>query len=348
MKFLKTFLFVSFVCSIFCGPQLSAQTFEDAGQYLEHINNANKTLTEKYLVYLSAVSHSKSTSKMEKTRQSLLNSIEETRYDIMGTPPYKGDRKLRDTTLLYLKILQNVFNEDYGKIVNMEEIAEQSYDLMEAYLLAQEKANEKLNQAGLKQREIQKEFAQKYNITLIESSSPIETKMKIATEVMSHYNDVYLIFFKSYKQEAYLTEAVNAQKVNSIEQNLSSLEKFNEEGFEKLKNMSGYNSDASLIIACRNMLNFYADEVKKGSMLTDFYLKEESFNKIKKQFDSKPQSKRTQQDVDQYNKAVNEMNEASAKFNALNVEINKQRDAGLKAWNKAVSAYMDTYMPTHK
>jgi hypothetical protein len=50
----------------------------------------------------------------------------------MGIAPWKGDRSFRDTTVAYLKLLYIVFNEDYGKIVNMEEIAEQSYDAMEA------------------------------------------------------------------------------------------------------------------------------------------------------------------------------------------------------------------------
>ena len=82
----------------------------------------------------------------------------------------------------------------------------------------------------------------------------------------------------------------------------------------------------SLIVACRNMLNFYKDEAKEGSAFTDFFLKEENFAKLKKQFDSKPGSKRTQQDIDQFNKAVNEINKASDKFNAVNNELNKQRN----------------------
>ncbi len=62
-------------------------------------------------------------------------------------PSYNGNKALRDSAVSYLKILYSVFNEDYSKLVNMEEIAEQSYDAMEAYLLAQEKAGEKLDQA---------------------------------------------------------------------------------------------------------------------------------------------------------------------------------------------------------
>jgi hypothetical protein len=264
-------------------------------------------------------------------------------------PPYKGDRTLKDTTVAYLKMLNSVFNEDYGKIVNMEEIAEQSYDLMEAYMLAQEKANEKLEQASERQSEMQRKFAAKHNITLLEGSdTEAEAKMKVAGKVMKHYNDVYLIFFKANKQEAYLMEAINKKNVNSIEQNINSLQNFAEQGLEKLKDLKGYNNDGSLIVACRNMLNFYKEEAKKGASLTDFFLKEESFTKLKKQFDSKPGSKRTQQDVDQFNKGVNDINAASDKFNATNKELNKERNANLNGWNNAVKKYLDVHVPTQR
>jgi hypothetical protein len=336
---------------IFCAAGLfsrsAAQAFDNAGDYMEHIGKANQALTEKYLVYLSGMSHGKSARKVEKRRQEVLSAISDTRFNIMGMPPFKGDRTLRDTTVAYLKILNVVFNEDYGKIVNMEEIAEQSYDAMEAYMLAQEKANEKLQEASARQNAMQKQFASKHNITLLESESVTEAKMKVASAVMKHYNEVYLIFFKAYKQEGYLMEALNQKKVNSIEQNLNSLQSFAEQGLDKLKELKGYSSDASLIIACRNMLNFYKEEVKKGAAMTDYFLKEENFAKLKKQFDAKG-SKRTQQDIDQYNKGVNDMNAAGTTYNATNNELNKQRTSNLNGWNNAVKKYMDAHIPTQQ
>ncbi|MEO8403871.1 MAG: hypothetical protein ABI480_04735 [Chitinophagaceae bacterium] len=325
-----------------------AQTFETAVDYMEYISKANQALTEKYLFYLSGMSHGKNAKKVEKRRQELLQSISDTRFSIMGMPPFKGDRTLKDTTVAYLKILNIVFNEDYGKIVNMEEVAEQSYDLMEAYMLAKDKANEKLNEASDRQHKMQEQFAAKNNVTLVKSQSELDTKMQVAAEVMKHYNEVYLVFFKSYKQEAYLTDAVNKKNIISIEQNLNSLKKFSDDGLDKLKDLKGYNNDPSLIIACRNLMNFYKAEAAKGSATTDFYLKEENFGKLKKQFDAKSGSKRTQADVDEFNKAVKDINDAGNAFNATNADLNKQRTAVNNDWEKAVKKYMDSYMPTQK
>lgn len=323
----------------------TAQAFETPVEYLEYINKANSDLTAKYLFYLSAVSHGKSARKVEKRRVEVVNAISDTRYKIQAMSAWKGDKTLKDTSVAYLKILYIVFNEDYGKIVNMEEIAEQSYDAMEAYLLAQEKAQEKLSEASKKQHEMQKVFAEKNNINLIDSESELEAKSKIVNQVMDHCNDAYLIFFKCYKQEAYLMDAMGKKNLVSIEQNINSLKKFAEEGLEKLKGLKGYNGDGSLIAACRNMLNYYKTEAGKVSTMSDFFLKQEDFDKIKKQFEAKPSGKRTQQDVDQFNKAVNDINAASNNFNSISSELNKQGKEVLNDWNKTYSKYMDEHMP---
>jgi hypothetical protein len=172
---------------------------------------------------MSAVSHGKSARKVEKRRYEVVSSIIDTRANIRTMQPWKGDKTLRDTTVAYLQILYSVFNDDYGKIVNMEEIAEQSYDLMEAYMMAQEKAYQKLDEAAQRQQEMQKEFAKKNNINLIEGSSALGEKSKIAGEVLKHCNEMYLVFFKSYREEQYLIEAMNQKNLLSIEQNIGTL-----------------------------------------------------------------------------------------------------------------------------
>ncbi len=333
------------VCICCISNKTNAQTFENAGDYLSYINNKSSTLTATYLAYLSAMSHGKSARKVEKRRNEVIAAIVNTRSDIAGMPAWKADRSLKDTTVSYLKILYSVFNEDYNKIVNMEEIAEQSYDGREAYMLAQEKAYEKLNDVGKRQQEMQKVFAKKYNINLIESESDTEAKSKIVHEVMEHCNAAYLIFFKCYKQEAYLMAAIDKKNLVGIEQSLSSLAKFADEGKTKLRSLKGYQGDGSLIEACKNMMNYYEAEAKKGPAISEFFLKEEAFTKAKKLFEATPASKRTQQDVDTYNKAVNAMNNAANGFNASMGDINKQGTTALNNWNKAYSNYMDEHMP---
>lgn len=324
-----------------------AQSFENAGDYLGYINKSKEELTATYLSYMSAVAHNRAR-KAEKRRMDLLNTITETRYKIQGMPAWKGDKSFRDSSVAYIKLLNNVFNEDYAKIVNMEEIAEQSYDLMEAYMLAQEKVQEKLHEASERQNEFQKKFAAANNINLITVENELDRKGKEVNALMKHYDEVYLVFFKPYKQEMYLIDAVNRKNVVAIEENINSLKKFAEEGLKKLQGLKGYNNDPSILVSCRDALQFYKNEAGQAQVITDFVLKEENFTKAKKAFDSKPAAKRTKTEIDDYNKAVNDFNEAVNNYNKVNKQTNKDREKVLDNWNNSVKKYLDDYMPVQR
>lgn len=345
MKWKITFCATLFL--FFLTGNTKAQSFENAGDYLSYINKSKEELTATYLSYMSAVAHNRAR-KVEKRRMDLLNTITETRFKIQGMPAWKGDKTFRDSSVAYIKLLNNVFNEDYAKIVNMEEIAEQSYDLMEAYMLAQEKVQEKLQDAAERQNELQKKFAATNNINLIAVENELDRKGKEVSALMKHYDEVYLVFFKPYKQEMYLIDAVNRKNVVAIEENKNSLKKFAEEGLKKLPSLKGYNNDPSIIVACREALQFYKNEADQTQVITDFVLKEENFNKAKKAFDSKPAARRTKTEVDDYNKVVNDFNEAVNNYNKVNKQINKDREKILDNWNKLVKKYLDDYMPVQR
>ena len=346
MKKQGRFCFMGMIFLLLINKHITAQDLSNAGSYMSYINDKERETTKKYLNYISAASHGKSLRKVEKLREQVLNSIYETRITIQGVPPFEGDKTLRDASVAYLQLCYKVFNEDYGKIVNMEEIAEQSYDAMEAYMLAQKMANEKLDEAGEKRNATGREFAKKFNINLLESTDALNQKMEKSSRVTEYYNAIYLIFFKAYKQEAYLVEALNKGNIISIEQNKNSLLKYAEEGIAKLDTMKAFDSDASLVASCQRMMQFFKSEAgEKVPVMTDYFLKKESFEKAQKAFNSKSASQRSKTDVDNYNKLVSEMNQAGNDYNKVNNEINKKRSDAIDNWNNIVKKYWDNHMP---
>jgi hypothetical protein len=326
-----------------------AQDLSTPVNYMGYFNDKIQVVNQTYMNYLSAVAHGKSARKVEKLRTKVVELIFNTRNDVAGTPPFKGDRTLRDAAAAYFKTCYIVFNEDYAKIVNMEEIAEQSFDAMEAYMLAQEKANDKLEEAFKKHGEVYKLFAQKNNVELHESKDALDAKMEQSNKVSEYYRPFYLIFFKANKQDVYLTAAVNAGNINGVEQNRNALLTYATTGLQQLDTMKAFNSDASVHTACTKVMRFYKEMAEsKVESISSFLLAEQNFQKTKKAFEAKPANKRTQADVDAYNKAVNDINKASGAYNKTNNEINKQRAEVLDLWEKAVTRFMDTHMPYAK
>lgn len=328
---------------------VQAQDLTNPGEYMTAISKAHQEMNQKYMAYMSAAAHGRRARKVEKLRQQVLESIENSRYKTIDLPIYKGDNSLRQSSLDYIKLCYSVFNEDYNKIVNMEEIAEQSFDEMQAYILLQEKTSEKIKEASDKMNQASKAFATKYNVTVIEDKSELGQKLEVAGKLNHYLDQVYLVFFKCNWQEARITEALNAKKVNDAEQGRAALLRYADEGMKALDTLRSFEGDAALASTCRTALQFYKKTAEKVlPTLTDFYLKQENFEKIKKVLEAKPESSRTKQDVDAFNKSVNEINAATNVYNNTNNELNQNRHQVLEDWDKTYASFTDQHMPQYK
>ena len=326
-----------------------SQSFSSAGEYMDYMGTQHRNIMENVWDYTSSVAHGKSARKVEKRRKEVIQSIEDAQKSINKLPPFNNDASLRDSILSYLEISHSILTNNYAKIVDMEAVAEQSYDAMEAYLLAQEIANQKQDVAEEMMVQEQKNFAAANNITLIESKDALSENMKKANGVFKYYNVIYLLFFKSNKQEAYLLDALSKADLNAIEQNRSTLEKYANEGLAKLDTIKSFSGDMSMLNATKQYFKFYKDESEnKMKAQTAYFLEKEKFEKIKEAFDAKSNSSRTQQDVDKYNSSINSLNKASQDYNNINNELNNTRFQNNDNWNKTAQAFLDNHVPKKK
>ena len=336
-------LFISLIAS---STFLHAQDFDTPVKYMEVISKQQENISKRYMAYTSASAHGKREKKVDALRSKLMDEIQEAKMNIGSLPSYKGDKNYRDTAVNFLKFYFNVMNDDYTKIINMEEIAEQSYDEMEAYLLLEEKVQEKLTNANKRMSDAQKQFASKNNVNLIEGKSELESMMGEVSNVNKHYHDVYLVFFKPFIQEKNMLAAVEKINLTGVEQSKSAMVKYAQEGLVKLGSLKSYNGDNSLITNCKTVLNFYIKEGEKAAIINDYFLSKERFESIKKEMDKK--SDRTKESVDAYNKAVNEFNKSTQAYNVNNNNMNQLRNENLNSWNKAVKSFFDEHTPKYK
>lgn len=344
---LRTFTIIVVLCC--CSP-CWAQPSGGPVEHMDFFTSREQQLSQKYLDYMSQVAHGNRARKMEKRRQELIAQIRQSLTEANRLRPYNGDATLRDAFKRYWDILLKVFNEDYHKIVDMEAIAEQSYDHMEAYLMAQEQAGEVLADAHEQIEPVFHVFAEKNNVRLIDGGdSRLARKLRQVGAVNAYYHDIFLIFFKSYKQEMYVLDALQRKDLNAIEQNRSTLAKFAGEGLHRIDTIKDFKGDGSLTNACRKVLEFHKYEAEKQLPgLNDYLLKNDEFEKIKKAFDAKPASKRTQADIDVYNKAVNELNAALNASNKVLAAMNSGREKAFDHWNNTRERFMALHVPKAK
>lgn len=342
MRLLSTLLLV--VTSL----HVAGQGTPEAHAYLSAIGNQFYEISNARMSYTSAASHGKSARKVEKRRAELLTTIKTAEASIRRMKPFNGSTAYRDSVVSYLKLNRIVLTEDYGKILDLEEIAEQSYDAMEAYMLAKEKAEEKLDTAFSNVFTQQMLFATTHEIKLVASDSKLSQKLRTSGNVIQYYNPVYLIFFKSYKDESYLMNAIKRNDVNAMEQTKNALLNSAENGLKQLQSISSFKGDANLKLACQQMLGFYKMEAgQKIQDIINFQLKKENYDKMREAIEGKRPADRTQKDVDNFNKMVKEYNDSVNKVNAVHNELNKKRGEALDKWNNATKDFLDKHIPKY-
>lgn len=343
---MRRILFSTFILVFFLSGQIKAQTnTNEAIQYLNELFGPFGDVKKNTWKYLKAITGGKNLLIVEKNRKNLLLELNEQKKHIMKDKGFNSDVELRDAAAKYLDLSYTVLKEDYEKILDMEEIAEQSYDLMEAYMLAKEKANEKLKTASDELRDAETKFAEKYNITLLDGEDDkISKKIKKANDALRYYNQLYLIFFKCFKQEAYVIDAQNRNDVSAIEQNANTLASFAAEGLEKIKIIESYKGDITLKSAAKQIVNFYEREAKNDfPVIIDFYIKKDNFEKLEKIISSKKKKDITQDEADKYNKAVNDYNKAVSETNRINKKINEQRKKYFELWDNTVNKFFNKH-----
>lgn len=342
MKLVKFFCWIGLLfCSQF---SLNAQT--TAVEYLEKLSQNSEEITKDSWNYIRLATRGRSARRVNNKRKELLSTLKQAQKEAFRAGSFEGSTLLRDAYIQYLKVYHATIDHDYGKIMDLEEIAERSYDAMEAYILAQEVAEEKLHEASSTLNQEIEVFANSNQINLIENTSRRGKKLLQASKAMSYYNDVFLIFFKAHHQESYFMQAVQAGDVNALEQSRAALASFAQEGLDRMDTIGRYENDLSLKIACIEALNFYLTESgQQSDGLASFFMAKAEFDKAKAAMDNTPRRNRTQEMVDTYNESVNTYNEAINNFNQTMEQFNKRRSRVLETWNKTGDKFRNKHIP---
>lgn len=325
----------------------NSQEFKTPVDYLNVIGKEQNAISKNMWKYTKSVAHSKSARKIDATRTSLIKSIQTAKTKIAGLKNgYNGDVEYRDLVVSYLTNSEYILKEDFGKLIDLQEVSEQSYDFMEAYLMTKDLVDKKMESEQDKVALGQKQFASKYNITLSESEDELSKKMKISNEVFKSREELFLIFFKCNVTDAMMLNAIEAKDYAAIQQNASSLEAYANEGLAKLKTMKGYKGDTSLITSTKKAMEFYKKySLEFSTKVIDFYMYNTKFEDAKTSLERKNQKDRSKEEIENYNAMVKEMNTKINEFNAASQKSNQERSNVVNGWNNSSETFLSKHVP---
>ena len=342
MSFLKPLLTVFILLIAYT---THSQSFKNASEYLDFIATEQESVTKNMWKYTKAIAHSKNDRTINAKRNVLLKTVEKAIAKIENADGYDGE-DYKNQVLTYMRLNESLLNQDYAKIIDMKEVAEQSYDAMEAYVLARELADQKMEDAYNEYDTNFRLFAAKHNISIVESETDLGNKMKISNQVFNHYNELYLIYFKVSINEMYLIDALSKNDVGAIQQNANALSQTAKEGLEILKTVELYKNDKSIAEVTKDAFEFFIDEAdNQVPQLTEFLILNEDFETIKNTLEKTPERKRTKEQIDTYNKKVKDINKAVDNYNKVNTKLNKDRQNVVNKLNTTNENFLAKHIP---
>ena len=330
-----------FLFSLFAG----AQKFDSAIEYLEFISKEQENVTKNTWKYTKAVAHSKKDKNITKKRDILIKTVERAIAKIDKAEGFNDD-EYKNNVLKHMRLNESLLKKEYANIIDMKAVAEQSYDLMEAYILAQDLAYEKMIESQIRYEKNFYTYAEQNKINIVESDNDLGKKMAISNKVFNYTNALYLIFFKVYINEVYLWESIEKSDVSGIQQNANALNQAAKEGLEEIKTIKPYKTDKNLKLTYQVVFDFFIDESEKQiPVIADYLILKEDFETIRLTIDRTPENERTKEQIDAYNKKIKEINKAGANYNKVNGSLNNNRQKVLLKMEDAKSQFLSKHVP---
>ena len=258
------------------------QTVEGSAEYMDELSPAFDKIKVRTWDYLSVVSQGRGAFLVESSRQSLLTELKDAKEETMLAPGFNGSQDFKNALISYFDVTHTILLEDYDEILDMEAISNQSYDAMEAYLIAKVKANEKLDETYFDLITAQKKFADE-NKLIIHRLAEDEMTQKIekTSNILSYYNKVYLIFFRVFKQESNVMSALQRNDLKDFEWNNKILEFETKVALEKIGQLNPFDGDSSLILGAQKSLNFYLREATVDAEATrEYYEQKKRYSEV--------------------------------------------------------------------
>jgi hypothetical protein len=319
--------------------------YKDARQYYDVFRSVFSEIQEKSWDYTRAAAHGKSSQRTEEKRKQVTASIENGIVRIFELLPYDGSMALRDSALRFLRMQYAVSNEDFSRLVNMEKIAEHSYDAMEAYMKARELADARAKKAGEMFNQEFALFVVRHNIVPVPESDA-EKKLAIAARVYEYYNLLYRVFFNTYKQESYLIEAMGKNDVSGIEQNRDALARTSAQALSDLLAIPAYQEDTELKKALEQVLLFYQDEAEnKLKDISLFFVANDNFQKVILSFNNVAAAEHSVEESMLFNKALAEHKATTENYMKLSAQVDKDRRKVLSQWHEACDRFIKRHIP---
>ena len=281
--------------------------------YNNYIISEQSKLMDKVVEYIVQTVHNDNYREVESKRLEVIGQIERSTNKIEALKPFQGDSRMKDEALAVCNLYHDAYVNDYSKINMLKKNREQSFDAMQRYFDAQDKAEAKLRQAAERFTNAQREFAKKHEMEIVEADS--DDTMHNISQVNQYSRMVFLEFFKISKLNAKCLDALNEQNVDKIEKCRDDMAKASNASYDALMKIQAFEGD---------------DEFRAKTLAYVKYHHLFASRELKELSDILANANRTDEEIDRYNEIIKDYN------NDLQTLIENFNNANLRLLRKHI------------
>ena len=229
---------------------------------------------EKNIEYISFSIHSEDYDLIEKKRLELIESVRESIRKVRRLPPFEGSVRLRNETLDVFFLYLDAFEKDFAEAISHRKKGLDSYEMLEAYLDIETRAEEKLSTAIEKMGKAQEKFAEKNNLRITgNKKSKLELQLEKINELSAYSRYIFLRYFYVSKSFADLISVLHERDSKSLDKKREKVIELSAASIKELKKMKPFEGDAEYrdqtIDIIEYFMNLSRRELKRISTLFD-------------------------------------------------------------------------------
>ncbi|MBX9850482.1 MAG: hypothetical protein K2X86_01855 [Cytophagaceae bacterium] len=307
LQYVLLYLVISVPLALFSqGDHLTSNPTE----YNNFIVHEQDQLVNKIIEYNIATAHSDNYEENNLKCVEISRQLEISIEKIKALPPFKNDYKLQEEALTVFRLYKEAYDIEFNEVNLLRKDRKKSFEAMEKYFKALDKAGYKLKNGSEKFIKAQQEFAKKYKLSVKQSSPNLLADI---IKVNEYSRGVFLEYYRILKKDEEFLNALNTQDAEAMEQKRKNIMEGAELSLSNLDKIIPYNNDSAYKVKAVELVNYHK------SLAQNEYT--ELIAILKKQG-------RAKADVDRYNEIVNTVNGKSeilvSNFNKENREMLKR------------------------
>ena len=292
------------------------------GDYNDFIVSEQTKFLKKQLRYIKTSVYSENKDRIDTRRQDVINQLDRSLYRLDQIDNYDKNSNFLDEFIALMETIRDVYDIKYEAAKDLSERRASSFEAMQDYFDSYDRMDKIVNDALIKAIKAQESFADQHKLVLGVDDEEFEEELEKTHKALEFSQDVYLLYFKVAKINAYFVDAFNAEDLPMMQRKQKELLAVTAEVSNKLKTMDSFEGSLAYASSTGKLVKFYQTMAKsKYTKIIKSFEEFESFDNMEQTDVNKLNNI-----IKQYNKQYEDLYDKFAKARKEMLKENIKRD----------------------